>query len=378
MGGGIAGLSAAIALQRAGIDAQVFERRDSLRRGRGAILLWSNALNAYGRLGLGEAVAAAGTILEHTEFRAWDGRPLSTLPIGAMSRRAGAPSIAIHRERLLDVLAAGVGEEKIRFGRAAAGLEEAGAEIRLSFEGQADPVHGRILIGADGLNSRIRDHLIGDGPPRWGGHRAWGGTGALPLRGDAPVGTSTVTHGRGARIWYAPTKFGDCVWIAIVGDRLLPSGGERLGPEPLFRAFAGAHSPIPEILRSTPASEMFETRIRHRPTAERWGRGPMTLLGDAAHPMPPDLAQAAGQAAEDAATLMRSLQAHSDDWSTALRAYERERLRRRANVANLSRLALLQGGEDSALLCALRDLGTDILLRTVARRQLWDLLGHRS
>ncbi|MEW6272326.1 MAG: NAD(P)/FAD-dependent oxidoreductase [Thermodesulfobacteriota bacterium] len=376
VGAGIAGLATAVALQRSGFRPAVLERRSALPRGGGAILMWSNALNAFASLGLSDAVTAIGTPIEHTEFRSWSGELLSTLPIGDLSRKAGAPSLVVHREVLLELLAAAVGHENIFFSTACTAIDERGGDVVVTSSDGAR-ISTRLLIGADGVDSTVRALVLHDGESRPTAHRAWGGS--APLQVEAPpLGVSCVTHGRGARIWFAPCRNGEVAWIAMASEKRVASSdpGESRAAR-VGRLFADAHAPIPAVIASTPEPRMFETRIRYRSPSDLWGRGPITLVGDAAHACTPDLAQAACQAIEDAATLARVF-ASSDSVEGALRLYETRREARTRRVTNLSRIALAQGAEDDPLLCWLRDRATNLLTHTLVQRQIWDLLSHRA
>jgi 2-polyprenyl-6-methoxyphenol hydroxylase-like FAD-dependent oxidoreductase len=364
IGAGIAGLTTAVALRRAGFAPKVVERRSELPRGGGAILMWSNALNAFASLGLADAVAAIGTPIERTEFRSWSGEVLSSLPIGDLSRKAGAPSLVVHRESLLELLAVAVGHENITFGRRCKSIEERGSEAIVTLDDGS--VHTtRLLVGADGIDSAVRKLVLDDGPPRETGHLAWGGSTAIE-QDTLALGVSSVTHGRGARIWFAPCRNGEVAWIAMASEHLLSrattDGDHRARVAQLF---VDAHRPISPLIASTPAERMFETRIRYRSPSDTWGRGPITLVGDAAHACTPDLAQSACQAVEDGI-------------AAALRWYEAQRANRTRRVINLSRIAVAQGAEENPFLCWLRDRATPLLLQSVVQRQIWDLLSHRA
>jgi 2-polyprenyl-6-methoxyphenol hydroxylase-like FAD-dependent oxidoreductase len=198
---------------------------------------------------------------------------------------------------------------------------------------------------------------------------AWGGTATLE-RDGLPPGTTYVTIGRGKRFCFAPCGNRRAFWFASVND--------RVGARELAAHFADFHDPIPRLIASTAEAETFRTRIRYRPPLEVWGRGRVTLLGDAIHPITPDLAQGACQAIESAQALAAALQ-RSEDHPAALRAYERTRRRRMERITYLSWIATTQSMRSDALFCLARDAVTDVLLRTVARRELaWLMRGGDS
>lgn len=369
-GGGVGGLAAAVALHRAGLRATVYERRRAPFRDPGVLILWSNGVNALGALGLGDAVARRGVRIDRLLFRAWSGAELAELDIAAMSERAGAPSVVIHRRDLLAVLRAAAPCSE-GHGVTGARGDADGVTVELD-DGRT--VRAEALIASDGLDSVIRRQLLGDGAPRDAYQRAWVGTATL----DHPElrdGETTVTHGSGARFCIASVRGTTVTWLASVNEsRIRDAGGDESSA--LQRIFADAHEPIAAILAATPAAETFHTRIRYRPGSEGWGRGRITLLGDAAHPCTPDLAQGACQALEDAVALGRAL-ANDGDVARALRTYERSRIGHASRVANISWIVQAQGAEESSLFGVARDLGTGFFLRRIAAREIENLLGHR-
>jgi 2-polyprenyl-6-methoxyphenol hydroxylase-like FAD-dependent oxidoreductase len=369
-GGGVGGLAAAVALGRAGFRATVYERRRAPFRDPGVLILWSNGVNALADLGLADAVAQRGVRVDRLLFRSWSGDELADLDIGEMSERAGAPSVVIHRRDLLAVLRDAA---PCTDGRGVRGVRDDGDAVRVALE-DGGTVRADALIASDGLDSVIRRQLLGDGAPRDAYQLAWVGTATL-LHRELHDGETTVTHGRGARFCIASVRGPTVTWLASVNESLLREAGGDADAA-LRRIFADAHQPIPAILAATPASETFHTRIRYRPRADGWGRGRVTLLGDAAHPCTPDLAQGACQALEDAVALGRAL-AGDADVARALRAYEQSRIGHASRVASISWIVQAQGAEESSLFAAARDLGTGFFLRTVAAREIEYLLGHR-
>ena len=375
VGGGIAGLTAAVAVERAGLSARVFEAAPRLRAGGGALLLWSNGLHALRPLGLADAVLGAGFSQERTDFRSWSGRLLGTLPVGEMSRRAGAPSILIQRADLLAVLLAAVGRSAVAFDHPCTGFVDERAGVQVFFAGGRS-VRARCLVGADGLGSIVRRRLVGDDPPRDAHVHAWGGT--VHLGRDlfrAGVGFSTI--GRGRRVCVAPCSDGALYWYATACNT--PSGlsCDRIDRRALLARFGDCHAPVPGLIAATPEDTMFETRVRDRPPAEVWGRGRVTLLGDAVHPATPDLAQGACQAMEGAVILARAL-AEDGDVEGALRRYEAQRKLRAAWVTNLSWIATTQSMRAHPLFCLARDFATGAFLEHVARAELWKLMSGEA
>jgi len=367
VGGGVGGLAAAVALGRVGKQVVVFERRTAPLRDAGVLILWSNGVNALRDLGLSDPVVERGVAVRKLGFRSWSGRVLAEVDIGRLSDRAGAPSVVIHRRDLLAVLRAAAPCE---IGRSVRGFDADADGVTIHFD-DGTATRAGALVASDGMDSRIRARLVADGEPRQAYQRAWVGTANVGAH-DLEEGGTTVTHGRGARFCLASYRCGTVTWLASVNaSQLVPTDGVAA----LRRVFRDAHAPIPAILEATTPANMFETAIRYRPPVEGWGSGRVSLLGDAAHPCTPDLAQGACQALEDAIVLGRTMNRYPDV-REALREYERARLPHANRVANISWIVQAQGSEESSLYAWCRDLATASFLR-MASREIEFLLSHR-
>ncbi len=341
-GGGIGGLTAAIALRCAGFAVRVFERAPEIREVGAGLTLQSNAILALRRIGLEEAAVASGRVVERGSIRAPDGRFLSRADVREVSREVGAPSVAIHRATLQRLLLEAAGPGIVETGREVAGYEirKDGVAVRF-LDGSRE--NGSLLVGADGLRSAVRAQLLADGEPLYAGYTSW--RGVTPERGPSPNETSE-TWGAGRRFGIVPIERGRVYWFATLNT---PAGGRD---EPgqaraaLLRLFGGWHPPIASLLEATPEEAILRNDILHRMPVSRWGEGRMTLLGDAAHPMTPNLGQGACQAIEDAVVLAGSLRDAADPIA-ALRQYEARRIAR-ANgfVLGALRLGLIAQWEN--------------------------------
>ncbi len=333
-GGGIAGLATAVALRSEGHTVDVYERREDPAQG-GALLLWSNALHALGELGLADAVLARSTPAHVAEFRDLHGRPLWSLPLQALSRRAGAPTVVVSRGDLIGALRHAAGDA-LTTGRRVVGGRDDGDRVVPRFEDGSEGPPADALLGADGLNSAVREQLFGDEPPRPLGQVAWVATVDHPaLR--LPIGTSVTWVGPGLRFWLS--NLGERLyWYTTAVDRPerpAPEAGDHAGLIALHREFV---APVPQLIEATPPEAVLRTVIRDRPPRVGWGRGRVYLVGDAAHAMTPDLGQGACQALEDAVVLGRTL-GRIPDVVAALDCYEAERRERTAFLTRLAHLA---------------------------------------
>ena len=364
VGGGIGGLTAAVALRRAGVEAVVFEKAGELREIGAGISLWANAMKALQKLGLYEAVLEIGRPLRPKgELRSPNGEVFYEIPAAAMEERFGDVTAVVHRADLQKTLHAALGEEAIRLGVEFTGFEQDKGGVVARFAGGREE-RCDLLIGADGLHSVVRRQLLDDGPPLYAGYVAWRGVAEL---GDEPFpgGGALETWGRGERFGLVKLGRRQVYWYAT---KNAPKGEKNAGPrsgrkEELLARFGGWHGPIPIIIKVTEDCNIHRDGVYYREPAKRWGEGRFTLLGDAAHPMTPDLGQGACQAIEDAVVLARSLN-EEGDIEAALRLYEERRADRVAYVVRQSRRLGRVGQLENPLLRQLRD----ATLRTIPKR----------
>lgn len=372
VGGGIGGLTAAIALKRQGFSPFVFERAPEVREVGAGITLWTNAVKVLRTLGVGAAVEAKAVPLTRSELRDWRGRLLQGTDLGPVSERLGAPTVGIHRADLQQTLAGFVGPDRLMLGAECVGFseDEGGVTVRFA-DGREE--RGDVLIGADGLRSAVRKQLLGDGPPRYSGYTAWRGVGLID-RPEVPLRTTMLAMGRGSQFGYLPIGGGRTYWFATAN---LPAGQTdppgRTKADLLDR-FRDWYAPVPAVIEATDEHAIMRNDIVDREPARTWGRGRVTLLGDAAHPTTPNLGQGGCMAIEDALVVARCLKDHADP-VVALRAYETRRFDRTAEITNtswkLGKVFALEG----RLSCWLRDR----LFRSTGRltiRQTVKLIGY--
>jgi 2-polyprenyl-6-methoxyphenol hydroxylase-like FAD-dependent oxidoreductase len=334
VGAGIGGLATAIALQRTGREVLVLERAPELWEVGAGISLWPNAVKALRRLGIGDAVEAAGAPAHDAAFRSWRGAQLGASITTQLQGRFGAPLVLVHRARLQEVMRRALGPSAIRLGAecAAVAQDEREAMVRLV---DGDVERAAVVIGADGLRSRVRAALFADAPPRYAGITAW--------RGVVPVDDALCrrisggeSFGHGSLFGVARLGGSQAYWWASARRR--ESDGEEPAAEQasLLRAFSRWHAPIPELVAATPPEAIIRTCLYERSPLERLSAGRVALAGDAAHPMLPNLGQGACQAIEDAVALADELAA-TGDVLAALRRYSARRAPHTATVVRASR-----------------------------------------
>ncbi|PSK98425.1 2-polyprenyl-6-methoxyphenol hydroxylase-like FAD-dependent oxidoreductase [Murinocardiopsis flavida] len=320
IGGGIGGLAAAVALRRIGWTATVLERGSALSEIGAGMSQAPNALRALDALGVGERARAAGRPFYGTlNLRTPSGRHLMRVVPGTPTPLLGFHRADLHRV-LLDAVppswvrpAARVADVRTGAGAAAAVVD--GVETR------AD-----LIVAADGANSTARRLLWPRAdPPRFRGHTVWRGI----ARAEGVEGSMTL--GRGGYFLAMPVGGGRVYWAHVA--RAAAQGiRHRDEPAELRRRLAGWHAEVRRLLAATPPEAVLHHDITDLAPLPTYVKGRVALLGDAAHPMYPDLGQGAGQAIEDAVVLGAAL-AGTADIDAALLRYDRERRPRSQWVA---------------------------------------------
>ncbi len=394
-GGGIGGLAAALAAHRAGWQARVLEQSATLSEVGAGLQLGPNATRRLAGWGLLEAARAVGCEPPRlVARRATDGREIAALPLGAQAQaRYGAPYLTMHRADLHGLLLQALRgtEVSLEAGVRVDGLtgdEEGdnrgdssgdGVGLRLAGAEGAAGAAGDALVGADGLWSAVREALLADGPPRPSDHVAY--RGLIPLPGVDGPWAREVTAWLGPRLHAVsyPVRGGRALNIVCVVQQPVQEAeislrgwdvsqtAQRLAAATV--AIRGTAGPLRELLDAVPTWGLWVLHDRP-PVAgpQQMARGRVALLGDAAHPMRPYLAQGAAMALEDADELGRCLRAVNDrivDVPQALRRYALARWERAARVQrrSLRNAAIFhaQGPTRIARDLALRSLGPRLM-----------------
>jgi 2-polyprenyl-6-methoxyphenol hydroxylase-like FAD-dependent oxidoreductase len=328
VGGGLGGLAAGIALRRVGIDVTVLEQAPRLEAVGAGLGLAANALQALERLGVGDQVRARGEAADILVARKPSGENVIELSL------AGREMLGVHRADLQEVLAEALGDG-MRLGAACAGFRDDGVRVTVSLAG-GEEVAGDVLVGADGLRSKTRAWLLQDGAPSYAGYMGW--RAVAELEEGSLRGRMSETWGRGVRFGLIPIGSGRVYWFVSESAPEPEAPVVRGDRARLARLVSGWHDPIQAAIASTSDEAVSGTGIYARAPARTWGRGRVTLLGDAAHPMTPDLSQGAAQALEDAVVLAASLRDAADSVA-GFRAYEAARRKRTAPIVKRSRAA---------------------------------------
>jgi salicylate hydroxylase len=339
-GGGIGGITTALALKSRGIDAQLFEQAAAFRQVGAGIQLSCNATRILRALGVGEGLARVAVCPETRDYRAWDtGERLFLTPLGQRAESSfGAPYYHVHRAELLSVLLDALGTEGFRLSAEVVAFDQDENSVAITIADRTT-FEGDVLVGADGIHSMVRAGLFGREHARYTGNVAW--RGLVPAEAIAHLELQKVTG-----VWMGPNRSivqyyvsegRTFNWIGISRSQQ-PARESWLAEGSIADAlaeYAGWHPTIREVIGSTP--RVLRQALYDREPLSNWQAGRVVLLGDAAHPMLPFYAQGAAQSIEDAYVLAGCISTWPEEPTQALAHYVRLRQPRTAWMQDLSR-----------------------------------------
>ena len=331
IGAGIGGLSVALALQKVGIHARVYEQAPEIGAVGAGVGLWPGALRSLREIGVADAFWELPVCrFRWAETATSDGRPITGFDVSAMT---GGLGYVVRRSDLHAALRAPLAADAVLTGRQLTAIQQDPAGVDLQFA-DGSGARAEVVIGADGLNSVVRTALLGFAPPRYSGETAYRGLTGFAV--DDP-GMMRELQGAGHRGAVHPIDDRTAYWWAT---RRAPQGRSETAAERkevLLGAFAGWAGGLPEAIAATPAAAILKNDLCDRRPVSKWSDGRVTLLGDAAHPTTPNLGLGGCMAIEDALVLARAFRENSG-YGPALAQYEFERHARAAEVVKMSRL----------------------------------------
>jgi salicylate hydroxylase len=342
VGGGIGGLSCALALSRKGIPVQVLEQAPEFKEIGAGIQLGPNVFRMFEVLGLTQAMfrwAAFPTSLEMRD--SITGESVVEMRIDRLYDRYRAPYGVIHRADMLNVIHDACRQSnliKLATSQKVTAIDDDGSGVTVRTE-TGESYRGAAVIGCDGLWSTVRSMVVGDGKPNVSGHIAY--RAVLPTA-DWPkeyrIPKMIIWAGDKTHLVHYPLRRGELFNLVVVfhSDRY-EEGWDTYGdPAELHARFADKCQPVRELLQKVNAWKMWV--LCDRPPIKNWTKGRITLLGDAAHPMLQYLAQGGNMAIEDAVCLAEQIQATGGDYEAAFKKYQELRYLRTARVQIMARV----------------------------------------
>ncbi len=263
----------------------------------------------------------------------WNGATLTDTKNDKHLKTLGTITIVVHRAELLALLLKTLGEDRVRLGMTCIGFTQDASGVTVQFA-NGQEVRGDILVGADGIHSVTRTQLFGLVKPHYVGYTCWRGLAHIP-----GAGLETWAWGKGCQFGITPMNQGRAYWFvqkyAPEGEKDKPGGRKQA----ILDTFHDWHDPIPAVIEATTENDILRNDIYELQNLHQWSSGRVTLLGDAAHAMTPNLGQGACQAIEDAVAIADCLK-KTTNIPAALINYEKQRIKR---VSRITRVAHFTG-----------------------------------
>ena len=364
-GGGIAGLSTAIALQQQGIQVTVYDAQvPNVIPGTG-LGIGANAIQALDTLHLKNAFITCGHPLSSIQFISARGRKLNATKF-ALQDANEAKYISILRCELLELLRSKIEDPStIISGKPCVGVEQNENKAMLRFQ-DGSTAEADAVIGADGIQSGIRRQLFNTARIRPAGYSCW--TGITPRLPDGFDDTyATETWGPAGRVGIVPLSNRRAYWFICINDHMNKRSIETL--DGLIEHFKGYHTAIVDILRASDPGQISYQTIMDLQPMPRFTKGRVALIGDAAHAATPNLGQGACQAIEDAVILAKEL-GRQATVQGALRRYEQLRMKRVNKITRISRMLGVVAQFENEFITSVRNIVMPIVPASFNNKQL--------
>ena len=340
IGAGLGGMTVAGLLQRSGFSVKVYEQASAFSRIGAGIHLSSNVMLVMRRLGIEKTLSDIGLHPEAFVSRKWDtGETLFELPFDPASEaHYGAAYINVHRGDLHAVLDSALERGTVAFGKKLRDVEDRGSTVRLSFE-DGEQAEANLVVGADGLNSKVREFLLGPQQPRYTGHIAHRAIFPTSLLKGLAIRSCTKWWGPGNHILvYYMTQAREEVYLVTSAPQSKWTSDAAFVPcarDEFIATFDGYDRELRQVVEA--ASEVTKWPVFDREPVDQWGGGRGVLLGDACHPLRPYMAAGAAMAIEDAGILARCIsQFGVDNSAESFAWYEANRKPRVEKVQQIS------------------------------------------
>lgn len=351
IGAGIGGLTLAISLLQNGFkNIKIYEKQKETNKQGSGISLGINSIKVLSKLGLSKEIIAAGKAIEIARLQDSNGEVLKEIDCNFFAKEFGLPSIALHRNKLHEALIKEVGSELIEFEQEFQSVNSnPDSSLEVSFE-SGKVIHADILVGADGLRSKVRNEIRSDIKLRYSGYTSW--RGITEKKNIILENISSETWGYGARIGIVPINDQQLYWYAT--QNLAAQTKISNSKTHLLNLFKGWQHPIPSLIEQSPEESILPLDIYDFKPVQTWHKGNIVLIGDAIHATTPNLGQGASMAIESSYALAKEL-LNSDNTQQAFDNYQKARFKRTSFITNQSwdfgKLAQLE----NPLLCKLRN-----------------------
>ncbi len=364
VGGGIAGLTTALALQKIGLQPIIFESASEIKEIGAGLGLGANAINAFSHLGIKEEVMAAGSFLSFFTVYDQQGKQITKTDSVSVSKKYGLDNFTIHRADLHQLLLSKIDSKNIYTNKRAESVLQKGNNVTIRFR-NGSTHDTNYVIAADGINSLIRKQLLPGSEPRYAGYTCWR---AVIDNTQLQIKDSSETWGRKGRFGIVPLKQNRIYWFACINAAEQDMRMKQFNVQHLLEHFKSYHHPIPAILQETKNENLIWNDIIDLKPVNQFAFDNVLLTGDAAHATTPNLGQGACQAIEDAVILAGEIK-KDNDIKAAFKRFEQRRIKRVHWIVNTSwqigKIAQLE----NPLLIGIRDAAFRLMPATIQDRQ---------
>jgi 2-polyprenyl-6-methoxyphenol hydroxylase-like FAD-dependent oxidoreductase len=322
IGGGIAGLTAAIAMEQAEMDFTVYEAAPELKPYGAGIWMAPNAMQVFDKIGVKDAVIAAGIELQKVDITDEKLNLIHALNLQKIKTTFGSSIVAVHRAKLQQVLYSFVNPDKVILNKSLVSLEEKKDKVLLHFADDSS-IEADFVIGADGIHSQVRQQIFPRETLRYAGQTCWRGLVTHSLS-DAWKNSTLELWGNRLRFGMAEMANQQIYWFAVKSAPENEKNENSDIKKYLLEEFAHFQGPVRELIEATPDFMIRRTDLHDLPSLKNWHRSNICLIGDAAHAATPNLGQGGAQAVEDAYELVQSLQKEKEN-QQAFKAFQKKR-----------------------------------------------------
>lgn len=329
IGGGIGGLTTAIALQKKGIKVIVFEQAEYLKPVGAGIILANNAMQVYNKLGLREIIEKNGNVISSVNITRANLKPLSKVDLSFFERQFGVKNIAIHRGVLQQLLIDNLDKNSFHLNYELEKITKTAYGYSLAFE-NGEIVQANTVIGADGIHSKVREQLFVSGTIRNANQICWRGVSSYSLPQEYKNELNEA-WGETERFGFVQIASNKVYWYALQSFIKVK---EEYSLKEIERYFKEYHTVVQDLIAGTTKNQIHSAEIIDLEPIDIWYKENVCLLGDAAHAMTPNMGQGACQAIEDAYILSECLFKYNTD--EAFKKFQNLRLPKAQRIVNTS------------------------------------------
>ncbi len=332
IGGGITGLTTAIALEKLGINYCIYEKAPELKEIGAGIWLQPNALKVFDFLGIKEQIKNNGFILNNAEITNRNLKTFSQIDLAALSKKEVYKIVSIHRARLQKVLFDAIPSHKIVLGKEYLSHKIQGEKIKIQFADEE--IETDILLGADGIHSKVREQLFPQSSLRYSGQTCWRGISQMKLP-EIYQSIGREAWGKNIRFGFASISSDEIYWFAVSKAPQNEKDNPLERKPNLLELYKNFHPLVSEIIEHTPPNKIIRNDILDLNRLNTWYQKNICLLGDAAHATTPNMGQGAGQGIEDAYYLSHFI-SQEKNIEQAFHLFEKERRKKVDRIVKTS------------------------------------------